>query len=101
MIKIWNFIRKKLGILSSKEKLLEQTKKEMLSQQSHFMGMMIDSFVTDQYMAKHGLNQSGPILGQTGLIHPLNPTIPDSVLKKEKLRPRSIFDDWEVTQDSG
>lgn len=86
MIKIWNFIRKKLGILSSKEKLLEQTKKEMLSQQSHFMGMMIDSFGVDKTLG------GNPII---------NPTIPDSVLKKEKLRPRSIFDDWEVTQDSG
>jgi hypothetical protein len=32
---------------------------------------------------------------------PVPQPIPQPIPKKEKLRPRSILEDWEVTQDSG
>lgn len=82
---IWYRIRKTLGMLSHEEDRAESTdrvKNPIRAQMLHPNELSIVNW-SDEIKTK-------------GIVN-----IPDPIPKKEKLRPRSILEDWEVTQDSG
>jgi len=80
---IWYRIRKTLGMLSYEERRLESTEwaRNSIRAQMIHPDVVLDA----SKITKGAENIPGP----------------QPVPKKEKVRPRSILEDWEVTQDSG